>query len=135
MDRKCDDLRDILKYAEKKIDTKWESIPENTKHSCVNTFLIDLMKRSESKGLKKLSRIYAFTDRDIQEMFPNHFASFDSFLVIGCNLSTDIDVIVFARIQDCHMGKTKEFQMNRSMRSENRFVLWDMISVAKLISM
>lgn len=108
MDHKCDNVRDIIKYGENKMETKWESIPENTKISCVNTFLIDLITRSESKGLKKLSRIYAFTDRDIQEMFPNHYAYFDSFLVFGDPFSTDTDVIVFVRKQDCHMGKTKE---------------------------
>lgn len=108
MDRTDNAVRDIIKHVENTNGMKLKFIQERIKRASVNTFLINLINYSVSKGITKLCRIYEFTDHDIQTMIPNHFSSPDSFLVVGCPDSTDIDTIVFVREQDCYMGKTKE---------------------------
>lgn len=130
-------VRDIIKYVENasKHDSKHDSsamkklalIPEITRRIHVNAFLIDMLTNSVSKGITKLCRIYDFTDQDIRHMIPDHFAKYDSILVIGCSESSDIDVCCYVREQDCYMGKTKELpdEEIESIREQLRSLGYD----------
>lgn len=72
-----------------------------------NAFLLKTLKYSMSRGIAKINNIYNFTDSDIELILPTYFSEFDSFVVIGCPMSTDIDVIAFVRHCDHADAKVK----------------------------
>jgi hypothetical protein len=78
----------------------------------INKILLRFFDRNAfTIGYNKLTRIHSFTDEEISEMDPKQFAEHDSFIVMGCDESTDIDVVCFIGSDQKHYikdGKTKE---------------------------
>lgn len=109
-------VRDIIKYVETEANAKFQTLPDSLKRKLVNQYLISVLNRSHGKGVTKLSRIYHFSDHELETMIPDNFSVIDSFTVIGCPESTDIDVVCYAREQDNYMGfprrcQSKEFNI------------------------
>lgn len=101
-----DCVRDIIKMLERENSN---SITDtHIKHELINKYLIHILESSLTRGLTKMSRIHTFTNEEILSISPDNFSEHDSFLIIGCPESTDIDVICFVRDKDRYMGKTKE---------------------------
>ncbi len=98
----------VVKSLAKIID---QSQPPNTVENIkkINEYLISGLKYSLVKGMKRVMQIHQFTNTEIQKMIPDQqCADFDSWVVIGCPRSTDIDVIVFVRDTDHSNGQTKQ---------------------------
>lgn len=102
----------IYKMIERQESDKFNNISDEKKKLYIDDFIINLLKSSQSKGLKKIYQICCFTDNDIQQLNINNYSVYDSFLVFGCPLSTDIDIVVFVDKFSCHMGNTKALSNN-----------------------
>ena len=105
----------IRKFIEKQENNTYDNITYERKRYNINDFIINLLKSSQSRGLKKIDQIYCFSDDEIQHLNLNNYATYDSFLVIGCPFSTDIDIVVFVNKSDCSMGSTKALS-NKSIK-------------------
>ena len=101
-------VRDMIKYMELETKLSICDIIYSERKKLCNIFLIKILELSLAKGMSKICKIYEFTSNDIEQMIPDHFAQYDSFLVFGCPESTDIDVVCFVRPQDCLAGVTKD---------------------------
>lgn len=74
----------------------------------VDIYILESLQANPTKTLNKLAKIHSFTEDEIIEMIPERYASFDSFVVIGCPESTDIDVVCFVRSSDQSDGDVKD---------------------------
>lgn len=107
-------VRDIIKSYKLHEDIK-NDIKDSTQSldkNIINKILLRFFDQNAfAIGYNKLARIHTFTDDEISAMNPKQFAEHDSFIVMGCDESTDIDVVCFIgsdqkdNIKD---GKTKE---------------------------
>jgi hypothetical protein len=129
MEKMESSVRDIIKHLEQIYQKPLEFISPHNRRMCINHFLINHMEHSLAKGMRKLFRIYPFTDTEIELMLPDHYAKYDSFVVFGCPESTDIDIICFVRAEDCifETGQTKELSDTsvRKIHSELRDLGYD----------
>jgi hypothetical protein len=81
-----------------------------------NKYLISLLIQHPHRAIAKISKIHLFNEMDIENMLPECYSNYDSFLVIGCPDSTDIDVIVFVRSIDQKNGQIKELSYSATRR-------------------
>ena len=93
-----------------------------------NEYIIELYEHQQKYGqCKKIIKIinnnFDFMEDDIQTLLPNEFCNFDSFVIIGCPDSTDIDVIVFVSNNDISNGK-----INKQLRNSDMTKLRDTIT-------
>jgi hypothetical protein len=110
MKNKDNCVRDILNIIPKNLLNNLDNLSDSDQEyiqKIVNEFLISLFDKFVNKGLMKINRIHEFTDDEIDSMFANNFADYDSFVVMGCPESTDIDVVAFVRENDHDNGQTK----------------------------
>lgn len=112
---KCENsVRDIIKNYEKEnkikhFDSNMLDISPDQKRNILNEILLRFFDgNSFAMGCNKLWRIHNFTDDELCAMDSARFAEYDSFIVIGCKESTDIDVVCFVRECDIYNGNTKE---------------------------
>src|SRR5690606_27306557 len=82
----------------------------------INQHLIDCLKHSSIKSMRRIMHIHQFTENKIQHMIPDRHSDFDSWLVIGCPRSRDIDVVVFVRESDHSNGQTKPLSIDAMIR-------------------
>ncbi len=106
------------------------SVVQELNRDFCNKYLINLLKKSLTKGIKKIDKIYDFDDNEILEMMPDEFSYYDSWVIFGCPFSTDIDMIVFVRCQDHNNGKTKPLAPTaiKSIISEIKVLGYDVVN-------
>lgn len=103
-------VRDIKRIFEEKIKIhiKENNLTLEIKKTIINDELVKCLRSSPVKGIRKINQVYQFTEQEICTIMINEFSDFDSFIVMGCPESTDIDVVCFVRKQDINNGLTKE---------------------------
>jgi hypothetical protein len=108
--------REFESECEKIIDR--QILTKNDKISIVNTIFSRTLEQTPSKGIKRINRVYELSDANIYSLLDNKFSDYDSFIVIGCPESTDIDIVCFVRKQDVKLGTIN----NLSYIAENRLM-------------
>ncbi|VBB17693.1 hypothetical protein YASMINEVIRUS_156 [Yasminevirus sp. GU-2018] len=116
-------ILDMIKEYEREIKSVDESQRENIvafRTKFVTEFFVRVLESSPMRGLHKVCRVYQFTSRELSLLLKDEFAEYDSFVVIGCPESTDIDVVCFVREADVCNGHTKELSPDSvdKLRSE-----------------
>jgi hypothetical protein len=60
----------------------------------IRNVFVSMFNKSLDKAIKRVNRIYYFSQTHLETLFPDDYSDYDSFLVFGCPLSTDCDIAV-----------------------------------------
>src|SRR5579872_4971946 len=100
------------------IDNQYLSLTDNARQLC-DAFLLRCLNNSVTRGINKITCIYDFTDDDIQNMLPNEFSDYDSWIKFGCPKSTDHDIVAFVPKQYQSNGQIKPLSNTALKRLES----------------